>query len=121
MRTGVRGSRDESSPAVAWSWPCRAGRARSSGITRSTESPRTFRVRAFDHGINYVSQPKRPFVAVVDGSKWIGLDPATGRLRGPAIDLGFTPVRPIQYADLDGDGATEVLALERGKAPGPSP
>ena len=36
---------------------------------------------------------------------------------GPAIELGFTPVRPIQYADLDGDGIMEVLALEPGKAP----
>ena len=69
-------------------------------------------MRRFDHGITYVSQPKRPFVAVVDGSKWIGLDPATGRPRGPSIELGFAPIQPIQYADLDGDGSAEILALE---------
>ena len=66
----------------------------------------------FDHGIAYVSQAKGSFVAVIDGSKWIGLDPATGRLRGPSIELGFAPVLPIQYADLDGDGSAEILALE---------
>ena len=70
---------------------------------------------SFDHGIMYVSQPKRPFVALVDGTKWIGLDPATGRVTTPALDLGFTPVGPIQFADLDGDGVMEVLALERRK------
>ena len=42
---------------------------------------------SFDHGIKYVFQPKRPFVALVDGSKWIGLDPATGRLLGPCDRL----------------------------------
>ncbi len=76
---------------------------------------------SFDHGITYVFQPKRPFVALVDGSKWIGLDPATGRVTTPALELGFTPVGPIQFADLDGDGVMEVLALERGKAPVQSP
>ena len=72
---------------------------------------------SFDHGITYVSQARRPFVALVDGSKWIGLDPATGRLLGPWIDFGFTPTGPIQFADLDGDGVMEVLALEPSKAP----
>ena len=49
-------------------------------------------------------------VAYVDGAHWIGLDPATGQPRGAPIDLGFEPVRPVQYADLDGDGEPEVLA-----------
>jgi outer membrane protein assembly factor BamB/predicted Ser/Thr protein kinase len=66
----------------------------------------------FDHGVTYVFQSKGPVVAVIDGSKWIGLDPATGRLLGPSINLGFTPVQPIQHADLDGDGLAEILALE---------
>ena len=70
---------------------------------------------SFNHGITYVSQPKGPFVAVVDGTKWIGLDPATGRSRGPSVDLGFTPVPPIQHVDLDGDGTVELLVLEAGK------
>jgi predicted Ser/Thr protein kinase len=47
----------------------------------------------------------------VGSSRWVGLDLATGRPRAPAIDLGFVPMRPLQYADLDGDGGAEVLAL----------
>ena len=74
--------------------------------------PTDLPAEALDHGISYISQAKGSFVAVIDGSKWIGLDPATGRLRGPSIDLGFAPVQPIQYADLDGDGSAEILALE---------
>jgi tRNA A-37 threonylcarbamoyl transferase component Bud32 len=66
---------------------------------------------ALDHGISYISQAKGSFLAVIDGSKWIGLDPTTGRHRGPSIELGFAPILPIQYADLDGDGSAEVLAL----------
>ncbi len=50
-------------------------------------------------------------VAFVLGSRWIGLDPATGGFRGEPIDLGSEPVRPVQYGDLDGDGEPELLAL----------
>ena len=53
---------------------------------------------------------KQATVAYVDGTKWIGLDPATGKPRGAPIDLGFVPVRPVQYADFDGDGEPDVLA-----------
>jgi outer membrane protein assembly factor BamB len=69
----------------------------------------------FDRGITDLRQPSGWLMAVVDGSKWIGLDPATGRPKGPAIDLGFTPVQPVQYAELDGDGTMEILALEPGQ------
>jgi len=55
-------------------------------------------------------------VAIVDGTRWFGLDPATGRPRAGPIDLGFGPVRQVQYADLDGDGEPEVLALGPGAA-----
>ncbi len=58
-------------------------------------------------------------VALVEGSTWSGLDPATGRLVAGPIDLGLEPVRPVQYADLDGDGQPELLAVGRTKAPGP--
>jgi FG-GAP-like repeat len=57
-------------------------------------------------------------VAYVDGSEWMGLDPATGKMRAGPIDLGFVPVTPVQYADLDGDGEPEVLALGPGPVAG---
>ncbi len=56
-------------------------------------------------------------VAILDGSRWIGLDPATGRPRAGPIDLGFEPVRPLQHADLDGDGEPEIIALGPGTSP----
>ena len=57
-------------------------------------------------------------VAYVDGSEWIGLDPATGKMRAGPIDLGFVPVVPVQHADLDGDGESEILAIGPGAAAG---
>ncbi len=53
-------------------------------------------------------------VAVVDGEQWIGLDPATGRPRSVPAELGFVPQHPLRYADLDGDGEPEILAIGRG-------
>ncbi len=50
-------------------------------------------------------------VAFVHGSRWVGLDAATGAPRGEPLDLGEPPVRPVQYGDLDGDGEPELLAL----------
>ncbi len=55
-------------------------------------------------------------LGILDDSRWIPLDPATGRPRPGPIDLGFAPVRPPQYADLDGDGEPEILALGPGQA-----
>ena len=55
-------------------------------------------------------------VAIVDGSRVSTLEAATGRPRAGAFDLAFEPVRPVQYADLDGDGRSELVAL----GPGPS-
>ncbi len=46
--------------------------------------------------------------------KRVGLDPTTGRKEDPPVGFGFVPVREIQYADLDGDGVPEVLALGPG-------
>ena len=57
-------------------------------------------------------------VAILSGSQWLGLDPATGRPIAGPIDLGFVPVRPVQDADLDGDGTPEILALGPGPATG---
>ena len=79
------------------------------------QKPVDLPAEAFDRGMIYLQQTTGPLVAVVDGSQWISLDPATGHPKGPAIDLGFTPARALQYADLDGDGALEILALEAGK------
>ena len=56
-------------------------------------------------------------VAFVDDARWIGLDIANGQPRGQPIDLGFVPVRPVQHADLDGDGEPEILRLGRGPLP----
>jgi hypothetical protein len=57
-------------------------------------------------------------VACMDGTKWRGLDPATGAVQAGPFDLGFLPGRPLQYADLNGDGEPEILALGRGPAAG---
>ena len=65
----------------------------------------------FDRGATLLHARRGSTVAFVDGSRWIGLDPATGQPRVPPIDLGFVPDRPVQYGDLDGDGAPDVLAL----------
>jgi hypothetical protein len=50
-------------------------------------------------------------LGVLDGTCWVGLDVHTGRPQGQPITLPFVPVRPLQYADLDGDGEPEMLAL----------
>ena len=76
------------------------------------QKPVELPAETLDRGITYLRQPGGPLVAVVDGSKWIGLEPATGRPQGPAIDLGFAPAQPVQYTDLDGDGTLEILALK---------
>ncbi len=74
-----------------------------------------------DVSLSLVTRPKGSLVMVVDGSQCIPLDPATGKPRGQPIDLAFRPLgnapdrpdRPVQYADLDGDGEPEVLAFLR--------
>ncbi len=65
--------------------------------------------------------PARGWVALtfVDGDqRWVALDAATGQPRLGPITLGFAPDRPIQHADLDGDGAFDLLVLGPGQAPG---
>ena len=52
-------------------------------------------------------------IAFLDGTNWIGLDPASGRVAAGPIDLGFQPVVPLEHGDLDGDGSPEILALEK--------
>ncbi len=55
-----------------------------------------------------------PLVAYVDDTKWLGLDPATGKLRLGPIELGMEPERPVEHVDLDGDGEPEIVALGAG-------
>jgi hypothetical protein len=56
--------------------------------------------------------------AIVDDMQWVGLDARTGRLLARPIDFGFTPLRQVQYADLDGGGEPEILALGSGAKAG---
>jgi hypothetical protein len=77
--------------------------------------PTTLPIDPFDRGATLVWSRGDAIVALLDGARWLGLSAASGQPRGKPIDLGFVPVRPVQYADLDGDGAPEVLALETAK------
>ena len=64
---------------------------------------------ASDFGAAILRGKGRPFVGL-GSSRWVGVDLETGRPLGQAIDFGFEPARPLQYADLDGDGDPEILA-----------
>ena len=57
-------------------------------------------------------------VSVVDGARWLGLDPATGQPRAGPFDLELIASREVQYADLDGDGEPELVAMGTGAAGG---
>ena len=64
---------------------------------------------ASDRGAAILRGKGRPFVGL-GSSHWVRVDLKTGRPLGPPIDFGFEPTRPLQYADLDGDGDPEILA-----------
>ena len=72
--------------------------------------------RYWDRPAALLRARRSALLAILDGSQVILVDPANGRPRPAPIDLGFEPVRPIQFADFDGDGEPEILAL----GPGPS-
>ena len=72
---------------------------------------------ASDHGAAIVRGKGRPFVGL-GNSHFVRVDLETGRPLGPPIDFGFEPVRPLQYADLDGDGDPEILATGAGTGSG---
>ena len=66
-----------------------------------------------------VQDRKGSIVRVPRRSHWIGLDPATGQPREagrpdgrPIGTSASSRSTPLRYADLDGDGAPEMLALE---------
>jgi hypothetical protein len=79
----------------------------------------TFSHPAWTRPATVVSGRKPAMVTYVDGAQWMSLDPATGKPRGNPIDLGFVPVGPVQYADLDGDGQPEIVAMGPGQAGNP--
>ncbi len=72
---------------------------------------------ASDRGAAIVRGKGRPFVGL-GNSHLVRVDLETGRPLGPPIDFGFEPVRPLQYADLDGDGDPEILATGAGTGSG---
>ena len=53
----------------------------------------------------------RPCVGVVAGSRWMALDPMTGREAAPALELKSSLDLPPVYADLDRDGSPELLTV----------
>ena len=71
---------------------------------------------AFQQPATVVQGRRSALVTVTAGSQWTGLALATGRPRIGPIELGFTLVRPVQYADLDGDSEPDLLALGPGRA-----
>ena len=71
-------------------------------INRGFATPPPFAV--FDSQIAVVPGRKGPIVAHVADSQWTELDLTTGKPHGRPIDFGFKPLRPVQYADFDGDG-----------------
>jgi tRNA A-37 threonylcarbamoyl transferase component Bud32 len=72
----------------------------------------------FDSEIVAVPDRKGSMVALASDSQWTELDPRTGQSRGQPIDFGFKPLQAPRYADLDGEGAPEVLALQEVKLQG---
>jgi outer membrane protein assembly factor BamB len=51
----------------------------------------------------------RSAVVLVGGSRLVGVDVQTGQELWPPQELGFTPTLPPRFADLSGNGDTEVL------------
>src|SRR6202789_1765257 len=73
---------------------------------------------AWNRPAKIVPGRKPVMVAYVAGERWIGLDGSTGKPHAPTIELGFAPVRLVQYAEFDGDGKPDLLAMGPGPAPG---
>ncbi len=74
-------------------------------------------VQYWDKPAAFVRGKRSAQVAILDGPTLILLDATTGQPRSAPYDLGFGPVRPLQFADLTGDGAPEVIALGQGASP----
>ena len=67
--------------------------------------------------IALIRRDGRPVVAVAHGGHWLGLDPATGQTRTKPLDLPAPTIRAPQYADGDGDGGPEIVAVCAGDDP----
>ncbi len=66
----------------------------------------------FDRGVALRKGRRGSTVCFMEGNRCLALDAASGRARaGEPINLGFAPERPVEFADLDGDGAPDLLAL----------
>lgn len=59
--------------------------------------------------------------AMVAGDKLLWIDPKLGTLREPPIELGIRPARDIDWADIDGDRAPDLVALEETTPGGAAP
>jgi tRNA A-37 threonylcarbamoyl transferase component Bud32/outer membrane protein assembly factor BamB len=73
---------------------------------------------SWSHMATLVHGVRSSVVGIIDDTTWIGLDARTGRPIAGPHDIGFTPFRQVQHADLDGDGEPEILALGPGLKPG---
>ena len=71
------------------SWPSRADRAELCGASRSIGPSRRRTYPAWTRSATPVRGRNRSMVAYLDGSQWIGLEPATGRRRGRADRPGL--------------------------------
>ena len=69
---------------------------------------------SWDRPAALVRGRRSEMVVIVNDAQWVGLAAATGWPRAGPIDLGFEPVRPVQHADLDGDGEPEILVVGPG-------
>lgn len=52
-------------------------------------------------------------LGIVAGTQYVALDPATGKPRGEPMGLACRPGRPGQWKDIDNDGSSDFVSLER--------
>lgn len=64
-----------------------------------------------------IASDKPPCIAVIAGDKLALIDQASGTPLGPETELGFRPGREVQWADVDGDGLSDLIALEESLNP----
>ena len=68
-------------------------------------------VGAVRSDVALIRRDRRPVLAVAHGTHWLGLDPATGRAAARPFDLPGALGHAPHYADLDGDGEPELIAV----------